>query len=77
MTGGFCGDTGARLVRLVDPSGLGAWKASGAADEAVRKKAHGYAAHSDKGRGAPPQLGAADKDFPAIIEAPGAYVFQK
>ena len=35
------------------------------------------AAHSGKDRVAPPQLGAADKGFPAIAEAPGTYVFQK
>lgn len=35
------------------------------------------AAHSGKDRVDPPSLGAADKGFPAIAEAPGAYVFQK
>jgi len=35
------------------------------------------AAHSGKDRVAPPSLGVADKGFPAIAEAPGAYVFQK
>ncbi len=35
------------------------------------------ATHSGKVRVAPPQLGAAERGFPAIAEAPGAYVFQK
>lgn len=35
------------------------------------------AGHSGKVRVAPPQLGTADKGFPAIAEAPGTYVFQK